>query len=134
MTGMLLSMWKSRYSNCRALLPSSHPAEHWCCYCCEITSIDHDQEWHGKPGCCFCLLSNLQRVFSRENIPFQVRTLAQGAETVKGGLGDVCEVCWEADRRGCEQLSTKQKKVIARRGKSCQSCPLHCRISLLLTT
>lgn len=55
MAGILLSMWKSRYSNCRALLPSICPAKHWCCYHWEVTSTDHDLEWCGRPGLVFPL-------------------------------------------------------------------------------
>lgn len=134
MTGMLLSMWKSGTATAGlCCLPvtqlSTGAVYHW-----EITSIDHDLEWRGKPGLFFCLLSSLQRIFSTENIPLQVRTLAQGVEVVKGGLGEVCEVCWEAGRRGYEQVSTKQKRITAWRGKSCQSCPFHYRMKLLPTT
>lgn len=108
MIGMLPSLWKSRYGNCRAFVPSFQSlAKHWCCYHWETTSTDHDLEWHGKPGLFFCLLSSLQGVFNTENIVFQVRTLAQGFEAVKGGLGRACEVFGETGRRGCEQLSTK---------------------------
>lgn len=109
---MLWSLWSTcLYGNCRTLLPSSQSAaEHWCCYHWGIISIDHNLEWHRKPGLFFCSLSSLQRVSHMENIPLQVGTRTQGAELVKGGLGEGCELCREASRTLCELLGTKQKR------------------------
>lgn len=131
---MLWSLWSMcMHGNCRTLLPSSQWAEHWWCYHWEIISIDHNLEWHRKPGLFFCLLSSLQRVSHTKNIPLQMETQTQRAEVVKGGVGEGCEFYREANRTLCEQLGTKQKRVVWG-GKSCQSWPPHYCIKLLLTT
>lgn len=133
---MLWSLWSTCLcGNCRTLLPSSQSAaEHWCCYHWGIISIDHNLEWHRKPGL-FCSLSSLQRVSRMENIPLQVGTRTQGAELVKGGLGEGCELCREASRTLCEHSAVghQAEEEAAWGGKNHQSCPPHCHIKLLLT-